>query len=453
LRARDYFVGAGVAVALLSTAACNSILGNERHSVAAAGGAPGTGGVANAGGQAGAGDLGSAGHASGGASTGAGGAAGHGSGGASAGTAGSAGSSAGISGAGRGGAAGASAGAGGAAGHGSGGASAGTAGSAGSSAGESGAGTSGSSSLGTGGSAAACQYGDKKCSGNGVQTCGMDGSWSAPTSCTNSTCSAGSCVGMCVSTTMDCSATGVPEVCDAQGTWEDQAACTAAAPTCSNGHCICTGITCSGSSKCIDPSTDVGNCGDCGHACSAANASGTPSCATGTCALTCLQGFFDCHTPSAPSADDGCECQGTACCGSACQTKHNNGVFTNVYDPGFKDFYDCEPSTDATAAMDGCKLVIAASTTTYSGATWIGCYDQSSTGYPLVCAIASAPTGSCSGSNHIIETPYCWGYDGPYQGNVYENNALWGCVAETQFAGAWFYFESTKVPAASGTWH
>ena len=33
------------------------------------------------------------------------------------------------------------------------------------------------------------------------------------------------------------------------------------------------------------------------------------------------------------------------------------------------------------------------------------------------------------------------------------NSALWGCVDLTQFADAWFRFESTKVPAAAGTWH
>ena len=59
-------------------------------------------------------------------------------------------------------------------------------------------------------------------------------------------------------------ASGVPQLCLANATWQNQTACTGAA-TCSGGTCVCSKTTCG--SACVDTATDSTNCGACGHNC------------------------------------------------------------------------------------------------------------------------------------------------------------------------------------------
>lgn len=54
--------------------------------------------------------------------------------------------------------------------------------------------------------------------------------------------------------------------------------------------------------RCVDPRTDVANCGACGRAC-ASGPNGVAECRSGTCAVRCSEGFADCD--GVP--DNGCE--------------------------------------------------------------------------------------------------------------------------------------------------
>ncbi len=75
------------------------------------------------------------------------------------------------------------------------------------------------------------------------------------------------------------------------------------------------------------------SCGTCGRACSSTNVQ-TLDCNAGECWSTCQAGFSNCGRPVAPAPDDGCECEGTTCCGNACATKHSNGLGDSYFDCG-----------------------------------------------------------------------------------------------------------------------
>jgi len=133
--------------------------------------------------------------------------------------------------------------------------------------------------------------------------------------------------------------------------------CSGSTPTCSGGLCCGLGQTsCSG--LCVNLATDVGNCGACGNACTAPQVCQASAC---VCPLA---------TPTRCGAS--C-CEGTACCasGTACQTKHSNGL------GGF--WFDCNP------------LYTSPSTTTLAAATAAANSWASGTDFPGLC------DGSCLG--------------------------------------------------------
>lgn len=124
------------------------------------------------------------------------------------------------------------------------------------------------------GTSSACFYppsttpcGTASCTGNSYQatgtcgngSCAMPASQTCPLACV---ASAGGCKD-CSPSQKQCSA-GVPQLCVANGTWQNQTACTGAS-TCSNGGCVCSKTTCG--SNCVDTSTASANCGSCGHDC------------------------------------------------------------------------------------------------------------------------------------------------------------------------------------------
>jgi sulfatase modifying factor 1 len=93
--------------------------------------------------------------------------------------------------------------------------------------------------------AGACVPGDAQCSGNGAQTC-SGGQWSAPTSCVKQTCVAGACTGVCAPGATNAIACGNcgsnTQTCSSNGTWQDgtcadQGKCTGSTPYCVNGAC------------------------------------------------------------------------------------------------------------------------------------------------------------------------------------------------------------------------
>ena len=81
-----------------------------------------------------------------------------------------------------------------------------------------------------------CNPGSKRCSGNGVQTCGANGQWSSTTACPFS-CSNGLCSGVCAPGARQCNGKQ-PQTCSTAGTWQNTGA--ACSFVCSAG--VCSGV-------------------------------------------------------------------------------------------------------------------------------------------------------------------------------------------------------------------
>ncbi len=160
-----------------------------------------------------------------------------------------------------------------------------------------------------------------------------------------SACSAGACTFTCNAGFADCDMNpsngcetdlSSPSSC---GSCATRCASMNGTATCTGGAC---GITCSaGFGDCdgnpangceTNTTTDSANCGGCGRACS--NTNGTPSCAAGTCAITCSAGFGNCDA----NVTNGCETNTTnnvsncGACGTRCATGQTcaRGVCTTL---------------------------------------------------------------------------------------------------------------------------
>jgi hypothetical protein len=98
------------------------------------------------------------------------------------------------------------------------------------------------------------------------------------------------CGGECSPGSKGCDGTS-PKVCDGNGMWQVQAACTAAppgaSPICVNGACdfACNNGDLQCNSNCVDAQTDDTNCGVCGKHCSTS----TQKCTNGICKI--LDGY------------------------------------------------------------------------------------------------------------------------------------------------------------------
>ena len=136
------------------------------------------------------------------------------------------------------------------------------------------------------------------------------------------TCGVGACMRM-----VDTCVNGTPQTC-VPGT--------PSAEVCNGIDDDCNGII-------DDPGSEL--------SCNVPNA--TPSCVSGLCAVSaCNSGFSDCDAAAA----DGCECGTPACCGSACQTTHSNGLGNGYFDcfplgaPGNASTYNATMASEASAA-------------------------------------------------------------------------------------------------------
>ncbi len=232
----------------------------------------------------------------------------------------------------------------------------------------------------------ACPPRSKRCKGKCVNTgkdasnCGRCGNTCPPGQfCSGGKCGCPAgrtqCGNTCVNPSSDpnnCGACG--HVC-AEGT-------TCASGACVGGGCPAGTTNCSGA--CVNVTSDPGNCGACGQVCTAGTV-----CAGGTCVISCPSGTVECAGACVTLASDpnncggcgiacgagmvcsggtckGCAggdqvcggncCPGTGCCGSECQTAHNNGVGDTYYDclaqgtPGDASTYSVQLATDARAA-------------------------------------------------------------------------------------------------------
>ena len=157
----------------------------------------------------------------------------------------------------------------------------------------------------------------------------------------------------------------------------------------------------------------VENCGACGASCN--TSTGTPACNGLSCQYACDPNRVDCNGGTPPDTD-GCECAGTACCGTVCETAHETGI------PSPTAYYTCTPTGNSTEIE---------ATGVCFGVGGLGCTPQTAdclSGSTLV--QTNAVCGTVSG------TCYCWSYAGVTSGTV--GSVPIGCSAIPCTAGnAW----------------
>lgn len=95
-----------------------------------------------------------------------------------------------------------------------------------------------------------CTPDKKRCSDNGVQTCGKDGEWGASRPCVEQACVGGACTGVCEPGAGQCIG-NVPQACDVTGQWQSGTKCKG---SCLDGLCV----------PAMDAGTDAGH-PDAGH--------------------------------------------------------------------------------------------------------------------------------------------------------------------------------------------
>jgi hypothetical protein len=273
-----------------------------------------------------------------------------------------------------------------------------------------------------------CTSGQAECVSGSLATCTMGSNgcraYGTPAACPGARQSCTGSVGsasctcnadpVCHSVTNVCTNSSTVESCaqDQYGCFyqASTSGCSEPTPTCSAGSCTCTATICD--TTCLDTTSNESNCGACGHACSSANASGT-SCSSSACDPSCYSGYVNCATPTA-SADDGCECQGTACCGASCQTQHSNGVGQSWYDCFALSTYNVTTATSACAAFTGnaaaCARCDSASVSYFSSGTvrnWFYAQDA-----PYWTAgtgdVASYSGTNCSNGTASNQTTFDW---------------------------------------------
>jgi hypothetical protein len=143
------------------------------------------------------------------------------------------------------------------------------------------------------------------------------------------------------------------------------------------------------------PLTSTTNCGACGVSCD--TSTGAPSCVGTTCTYMCNPGHSDCNAVNGPDTD-GCECMTQGCCGTSCETTHQDGLGHS--------FYDCFPQGTHTAqtALEACQAYAHA-----IGGNPMGC----STGYYCTSGVdEEACYVPMSGGTD------CWVYLGQTRGQV-----------------------------------
>lgn len=106
-----------------------------------------------------------------------------------------------------------------------------------------------------------CTPGDVRCTDDkgSTQTCDESGDWVAALTCSNQTCVAGKCQGVCGPGQTQCSGGNGVQSCDGSGNWGAATACPSAC--CGNA--------------CVDTKTDPNHCGSCGNVCGSGTTCGT----------------------------------------------------------------------------------------------------------------------------------------------------------------------------------
>ncbi len=257
----------------------------------------------------------------------------------------------------------------------------------------------------------ACSYTQKI----GSQICGA-------TCCLpiNGTCNAGTCTLNCSSGTGDCN-NNPTDGCETNTntSLSHCGGCGRACVTtggvataqCTSG--LCTSTCSSGFGNCTQPAfptadngcetttlTDANNCGACGRVCSSTHTN-VRSCAAGVCNSSCSGVFANCSQPAAPTADNGCECAGNACCGTGttCQTQHADGFG--------ESFFDCAAlnTFNQTEAMAACTAHTgnAAKCSTFQCAPQVG---------------TTPVDGVVCDNNGLGSSCHCWDFSEPGQTGI-----------------------------------
>lgn len=158
---------------------------------------------------------------------------------------------------------------------------------------------------------AGCVTGQQTCTGSQPMEC-VDGVWlrnGAP--CTDATCVAGSCTGVCAEGAAACVDGGVA-TCDPTGQWTAPSPCGSSpiGVTCQAGACSCPNAQTACGGVCVDTQNDTNNCGSCGTQCPL-----DATCQSGTC---CQAGQALCGGACVdPQSDpNNCGACGVVCVGS-----------------------------------------------------------------------------------------------------------------------------------------
>jgi hypothetical protein len=156
------------------------------------------------------------------------------------------------------------------------------------------------------------------------------------------------------------------------------------------------------------------HCSACGVACS--SDTGAPTCGNSTCSYACAAGREDCNGPTAPNTD-GCECAGTACCGTGCQIVHSSGLASPA------NYYDCSATgnTTQTQAMAAC---------TGTGGTGCAAKNGNCGG---AFGFGGTPTNAACGT--VGGTCYCWVYSGQNAGQAHAGSN--GCSIACSSGSTW----------------
>jgi hypothetical protein len=154
------------------------------------------------------------------------------------------------------------------------------------------------------------------------------------------------------------------------------------------------------------PTTTITSCGTCGVTCD--TLTGTASCNGRSCLYACSAGRSDCNAAQAPDTD-GCECATPACCGTACQTTHSDGVGGS--------FYDCVPLSTYTQ-----QEALAACAEHAGSASFCG---VGACGSSLVVCDFGSPLPDCT----------CWSYENRLAGHVF---AAKSCYCPMSGDPRWF---------------
>lgn len=145
---------------------------------------------------------------------------------------------------------------------------------------------------------------------------------------------------------------------------------------------------------CETPITTLTDCTDCGLACDTSHGIGARCTASGCTYSMCAGGWSNCN--SAAPDTNGCECNTPACCGTSCQTVHDNGVGNSSYDCVALGTYTQAQAMEACTAYTGVP----------SACVQIMC--SSGSDGPLICS---------SGASNL--NCVCWSYAGNDIGHVF----------------------------------